>query len=189
VAEPAPLHVPADVVRRADRIGEARPDGDDTDKADDAREPSALACSVDCVRHDLGGVAAEPERLGDLLGNVDIGSVEEADRRDREQGEGEQREERGQRDRVRVDVSVDVVVAVDDAQGVGEWRNTLRNAVDTATEVERHGSTLPFAHARTGGLNAMSDYETVGYDEANGVAWVTLNRPQVHNAFNGRMAE
>ena len=35
----------------------------------------------------------------------------------------------------------------------------------------------------------MSDYETVEYEEANGVAWVTLNRPQVHNAFNGKMAE
>ena len=34
----------------------------------------------------------------------------------------------------------------------------------------------------------MADYETVEYEEANGVAWVTLNRPQVHNAFNGAMA-
>ena len=35
----------------------------------------------------------------------------------------------------------------------------------------------------------MSDYEAVEYEEANGVAWVTLNRPEVHNAFNGAMAE
>jgi enoyl-CoA hydratase/carnithine racemase len=35
----------------------------------------------------------------------------------------------------------------------------------------------------------MSDYEAVEYEEANGVAWVTLNRPEVYNAFNGKMAE
>jgi enoyl-CoA hydratase/carnithine racemase len=34
----------------------------------------------------------------------------------------------------------------------------------------------------------MADYETVIYDEVDGVAWVTLNRPDVYNAFNGQMA-
>jgi len=34
----------------------------------------------------------------------------------------------------------------------------------------------------------MADYETVLYEEVEGVAWVTLNRPEVHNAFNGQMA-
>ncbi len=33
----------------------------------------------------------------------------------------------------------------------------------------------------------MTDYETVDYREENGVAWVTLNRPEVHNAFNRAM--
>lgn len=35
----------------------------------------------------------------------------------------------------------------------------------------------------------MSDmaYETVLYSEREGVAWVTLNRPEVHNAFNAAM--
>ena len=33
----------------------------------------------------------------------------------------------------------------------------------------------------------MPDYQTVLYEEANGVAWVTLNRPEVHNAFNALM--
>ena len=33
----------------------------------------------------------------------------------------------------------------------------------------------------------MADYETLGYDEVDGVAWVTLNRPEVHNAFNVQM--
>ena len=28
------------------------------------------------------------------------------------------------------------------------------------------------------------EFETVGYREENGVAWVTLNRPEVHNSFN-----
>jgi len=33
----------------------------------------------------------------------------------------------------------------------------------------------------------MSEFETLLYEENNGVAWVTLNRPEVHNAFNARM--
>ncbi|MHB8669031.1 MAG: enoyl-CoA hydratase/isomerase family protein [Acidimicrobiales bacterium] len=30
-------------------------------------------------------------------------------------------------------------------------------------------------------------YETLQYEEVDGVAWVTLNRPEVHNAFDSRM--
>ena len=33
----------------------------------------------------------------------------------------------------------------------------------------------------------MSDYETILYTETDGVAWVTMNRPEVHNAFNFQM--
>jgi len=33
----------------------------------------------------------------------------------------------------------------------------------------------------------MSTYQTLLYDENDGVAWVTMNRPQVHNAFNVQM--
>jgi enoyl-CoA hydratase/carnithine racemase len=33
----------------------------------------------------------------------------------------------------------------------------------------------------------MADYETLLYEEAGGVAWVTLNRPDVYNAFNIKM--
>jgi enoyl-CoA hydratase/carnithine racemase len=29
----------------------------------------------------------------------------------------------------------------------------------------------------------VTDYETLAYEEADGVAWVTLNRPEAHNAF------
>ena len=33
----------------------------------------------------------------------------------------------------------------------------------------------------------MAQYETLLYEEKDGVAWVTMNRPEVHNAFNARM--
>jgi enoyl-CoA hydratase/carnithine racemase len=33
----------------------------------------------------------------------------------------------------------------------------------------------------------MPDFDTLLYEETDGVAWVTLNRPAVHNAFNGQM--
>src|SRR3970040_646176 len=33
----------------------------------------------------------------------------------------------------------------------------------------------------------MPDFETLLYEERDGVAWVTLNRPDVHNAFNFTM--
>ena len=33
----------------------------------------------------------------------------------------------------------------------------------------------------------MAEYETLLYEEDGGVAVVTLNRPDVHNAFNARM--
>jgi enoyl-CoA hydratase/carnithine racemase len=33
----------------------------------------------------------------------------------------------------------------------------------------------------------MGDFETVEYEERSGVAWVTLNRPEVYNAFNTKM--
>lgn len=33
----------------------------------------------------------------------------------------------------------------------------------------------------------MPDFETLLYEEKNRVAWVTLNRPEVHNAFNAQM--
>jgi enoyl-CoA hydratase/carnithine racemase len=35
----------------------------------------------------------------------------------------------------------------------------------------------------------MATFETITYDELDGVAWVTLNRPEVHNAFNVKMQE
>src|SRR5258708_14003842 len=33
----------------------------------------------------------------------------------------------------------------------------------------------------------MPKFQTLGYDEQDGIAWVTLNRPEVHNAFNVQM--
>ncbi|HVM39751.1 MAG TPA: enoyl-CoA hydratase/isomerase family protein [Acidimicrobiia bacterium] len=33
----------------------------------------------------------------------------------------------------------------------------------------------------------MAEHETLLYEESDGVAWVTLNRPDVHNAFNSTM--
>jgi enoyl-CoA hydratase/carnithine racemase len=33
----------------------------------------------------------------------------------------------------------------------------------------------------------MPDFETLLYEERGGVAWVTLDRPEVHNAFDSRM--
>jgi enoyl-CoA hydratase/carnithine racemase len=33
----------------------------------------------------------------------------------------------------------------------------------------------------------MPQFETLLYEEKDGVAWVTLNRPEVHNAFNAQM--
>jgi enoyl-CoA hydratase/carnithine racemase len=35
----------------------------------------------------------------------------------------------------------------------------------------------------------MPEYETLLYDETDGLAWVTLNRPEVHNAFNVQMQQ
>lgn len=35
----------------------------------------------------------------------------------------------------------------------------------------------------------MPEFETLLYEERAGVAWVTLNRPEVHNAFNARMQQ
>jgi enoyl-CoA hydratase/carnithine racemase len=36
---------------------------------------------------------------------------------------------------------------------------------------------------------SMPDFETLLYEERDGVAWVTLNRPEVHNAFDSRMQQ
>jgi len=33
----------------------------------------------------------------------------------------------------------------------------------------------------------MPDFETLAYEESDGVAWVTLNRPDVLNSFNTTM--
>jgi enoyl-CoA hydratase/carnithine racemase len=35
----------------------------------------------------------------------------------------------------------------------------------------------------------MAEFETIDYDERDGVAWVTLDRPDVHNAFNQTMQD
>ena len=35
----------------------------------------------------------------------------------------------------------------------------------------------------------MSDFETILYQEKDHVAWITLNRPEVHNAFNMQMCD
>jgi enoyl-CoA hydratase/carnithine racemase len=35
----------------------------------------------------------------------------------------------------------------------------------------------------------VSSYQTIVYEEVEGVAWVTLNRPEVHNAFNVLMQD
>ena len=36
-------------------------------------------------------------------------------------------------------------------------------------------------------MTAMAELETLLYDESDGVAWVTLNRPQALNAFDPTM--
>ena len=36
-------------------------------------------------------------------------------------------------------------------------------------------------------MAAIPSFETLGYEEDDGVAWVTLDRPEVHNAFNAVM--
>lgn len=35
----------------------------------------------------------------------------------------------------------------------------------------------------------QTNFETIIYEEKDGMAWVTLNRPEVHNAFNQKMQE
>ena len=35
----------------------------------------------------------------------------------------------------------------------------------------------------------MAEFETITYEEDDGVAWVTLNRPEVMNAFNHKMED
>ncbi len=35
----------------------------------------------------------------------------------------------------------------------------------------------------------QTDFETITYEEEAGVAWITLNRPEVHNAFNQKMQD
>ena len=51
-----------------------------------------------------------------------------------------------------------------------------------------------FPHHLPGGTSrpafvggTVAEFETITYTEDAGVAWVTLNRPEVHNAFNERM--
>ena len=53
-----------------------------------------------------------------------------------------------------------------------------------APDLALGGSSSP---ART--IARMADYEMITFErQDNGVAWVTLNRPKVHNAFNSRCA-
>jgi 1,4-dihydroxy-2-naphthoyl-CoA synthase len=52
------------------------------------------------------------------------------------------------------------------------------------------GSTvLGSVENRPGDRYGMPDYETLLYRETDGVAWVTTNRPEVHNAFNFTMQD
>lgn len=48
---------------------------------------------------------------------------------------------------------------------------------------------VPDAPSDSVWCSVMADYETVRYEITDGVGWVTLNRPEVMNAFDGRMLE
>src|ERR1700686_5219316 len=63
-----------------------------------------------------------------------------------------------------------------------------------ACSARRRPATVPAARPETPrrppddhGEEAMPEFETLGYEESEGVAWVTLNRPDVMNAFNPTM--